>query len=419
MKLFSKYNRINLLFTIAIFIIGSIAFSLLIHYVVNNQIDDDLVTEKDEILAYVKQYHNLPAIENIQDQYTTYKLINRSSEGKLRFYTQKRWNIQEHENETVRSIEWNMNVGNKLYLITVSESLDIMEDLIQSIIIITIALILLILVAGLLINRVVLKRLWQPFYRSMQTVQQFELSSATQIDLQKSSIEEFDLMNTTLQSALNKAQHDYQTLKEFTENASHELQTPLAIISSKLDVIIQSEELTEQQSEAISSAYKALKKLKKLNQSLLLLAKIENRQFAGQTDIDLQQLIVEKQKQFSEQWQNKNLDIQNNTMPTVLPGNKELVDILLNNLFANAIRHNITNGFILLKLHSNLFQISNSGAPHSLHEQYIFNRFYKGKSESGQHGLGLSIVKQICDVSRFTCRYQFQQPNIHSFIISW
>ena len=419
MKLFTKYNRINLILTVIIFIAGSISFSLLIRYVINNQIDGDLITEKDEITDYVAQYGQLPEIEETRGEYTTYKLVNSAFPPKVRFYTQKRWNADEHDKEPVRSVEWSMQVGNKYYRIIVSKSMDVTEDLIQSIVIITIVLILLILITGLLINRILFKKLWQPFYHSMQMIKEFKLHDTTQIRLEKSNIEEFDLMNTTLQNALNKAQNDYYVLKEFTENASHELQTPLAIISSKLDVIIQSEDLKESQSKAIAGAYEAIQTLKKLNQSLLLLAKIENRQFTEQTDINLVKLIHEKQGQFAEQLQSKNIEIRTSLSAVILSGNVQLIDILLNNLFSNAIRYNQKGGFIALYSDRLQFKISNSGKSQALDEKYIFKRFYREISNDVHHGLGLSIVKQICDVSGYNCYYQFQSPNIHSFVVDW
>ena len=419
MKLFSRYNRINLLSTVAIFIAGSIVFSLLIRYVVNNQTDKDLLTERNEVTSYVKENRQLPEIEAVRDEYTTYKMVAPSFQQNIKFYTQKRWNPEEHDGEFVRSIEWSMQAGSNNYLITISKSLDVTEDLIESIIIITIALILLILMAGLLINRVVLKKLWQPFYRSVERVQRFKLNDTNPVELEKSSIDEFNLMNTALQNALNKARNDYYALKEFTENASHELQTPLAVISSKLDVIIQSDALTQSQSEAVSSAYEAIRTLKKLNQSLLLLAKIENRQFNEKTSINLSQLLEEKQRQFTEQLQNRTITCRMNFEPITISGNRQLMDILLNNLLSNAIRYNVPGGFISVQSKSNSFEISNSGKPQPLDEQYIFNRFYKGNSNDVHHGLGLSIIKQICDTSGYTCQYRFRHPDIHSFNIVW
>ena len=75
MKLFAKYNRINVLSTIIIFLLGSIAFAFLLRYVIIRQIDEDLNIEKNEIITYARNFHHLPAIIEVHDQYTTYKAI--------------------------------------------------------------------------------------------------------------------------------------------------------------------------------------------------------------------------------------------------------------------------------------------------------------------------------------------------------
>ncbi len=419
MKLFTKYNRINVLFTIIVFLLASIAFSFLLKYVIINQVDEDLRIERNEVLTYVQKYGSLPAIIEVHDQYTNYKEAKTVLKKPEQIYTKKQHDKRNDGDELMRSILFNATVNGKLYLITVSKSLEGTDNLIQSIIFITIATIILILTVTVFINRFVLYKLWQPFYNTLETVQQFTLSDNKAISFTDSQIEEFDLLNTTLSTSINKAQQDYIVLKEFTENASHEMQTPLAIIRSKLDVMIQSEDLTEAQSQSIQVAYDAIKKLKKMNQSLLLLAKIDNRQFTEKTDIDLYQAIADKQEQFIEQWQSQHIQMQTEIVNATINGNQHLIDILLNNLFSNAIRHNISNGSIILHLQPHLLEISNTGEPDPLEKHLIFSRFYKGNSMSGQHGLGLSIVKQICDVSGYRCRYQFQLPNIHLFTINW
>ena len=418
MKLFTTYSRINLLSTVVIFLLASIAFSFLLRYVVISQIDEDLRIEKNEVLSYINKFHSLPALVEVHDQYTHYQLVSKLPREYHHIHTRRIHDSIDKDDEWERTISFGAAVNDKLYLITVSKSLEGTDDLIQSIILITIATIVLILTVTFFINRLVLRRLWQPFYNTLQKVEKFKLSNNESFSFSNSRIDEFNLLNTTLSQTINKAQQDYVVLKEFTENASHEMQTPLAVIRSKLDLMIQSEDLTEPQSATLQGAYDAIKSLKKLNQSLLLLAKIENNQFAEKTLIDLDSVVKNKQKQWCEQWQNLHLQLQS-TSACRINGNTELIEILLNNLFSNAIKHNIKDGFIIIELQPFQLSISNSGEAQSLDEQNIFNRFYKGNAVAGSHGLGLSIVKQICDVSGYKYRYYFALPNVHSFIISW
>jgi signal transduction histidine kinase len=157
-------------------------------------------------------------------------------------------------------------------------------------------------------------------------------------------------MNQTLEKTTSQARREYSLLKEFTENASHEMQTPLAIIRSKLDLLIQDENLSEDQSKTMQSAYSAIEKLSRLNQSLLLLAKIENNQFAETTNIDLKQKIEEKLDAFHELWQNQNISVSSSLKDATVDLNSELTEILLNNLLSNATRHNFSNGSIRIIL---------------------------------------------------------------------
>jgi len=419
MKLFAKYNRINVLSTIVIFLLGSIAFAFLLRYVIISQIDEDLNIEKNEIITSVSKYHHLPAIIEVHDQYTIYKAIAPPQQLINQISTRKKYDAAEKKKELVRTIEFNVNTDGKWYLVSVSKSLQGTDNLIRTLIFITLTLILLILIATFIINRIVLRRLWQPFYNTLQTIQQFKLSNTQALSFTTSNIEEFELLNTTLSNAIGKAQQDYQTLKEFTENASHELQTPLAVIRSKLDIIIQNERLSEHEGSAIQGAYQAVQNLSRLNQSLLLLAKIENRQFEEGKSIQLDKVVEDKIAQFGELWQSRNICFKTALSTATVHINPILLDILLNNLLSNATRHNVTNGCIELNLQQHHLYISNTGQPCSLDEQQIYNRFYKGNSITGKHGLGLSIIRQICEVSGFTCNYHFTSPATHSFIIQW
>ena len=262
----------------------------------------------------------------------------------------------------MRTIEFNVNANGKWYLVSVSKSLQGTDNLIRTIIFITLTLILLILIATFIINRIVLRRLWQPFYNTLHTMQQFKLSNTQTLSFTNSNIEEFELLNTTLSNAIGKAQQDYQTLKEFTENASHELQTPLAVIRSKLDILIQNERLSEHESSAIQGAYQAVHNLSRLNQSLLLLTKIENRQFEEGISIQLDKVLEDKIAQFSELWQSRNISFKTALCTATVHINPILLDILLNNLLSNATQHNVPNGSIELNLHQHNLQISNTGS---------------------------------------------------------
>jgi K+-sensing histidine kinase KdpD len=196
------------------------------------------------------------------------------------------------------------------------------------------------------------------------------------------------------------------------------MQTPLAIIRSKLDLLIQDENLSEDQSKTMQSAYTAIEKLSRLNQSLLLLAKIENNQYADTSRINLKDRIAEKLDAFHELWQNQNISVTSTLKDATINLNTELADILLNNLFSNATRHNFSNGTIDVALEEKQLKISNSSHENELNSRQMFLRFFSQDRKSRYNGLGLSIIKQICDVSGISIQYLFS-GNEHRFILTW
>src|SRR4051812_7730127 len=136
MKLFVKYNRINVISTIIIFLLGSIAFGFLLHYIIIKQIDEDLKIEENEIITYVKKYDHLPAIIQSRDQLTTFKIIKTRGLSAKTIHTDKTYNQNKHANEQRRTIAFNVYANGNWYLVNVSKSLEGTDDLIQTIILI-------------------------------------------------------------------------------------------------------------------------------------------------------------------------------------------------------------------------------------------------------------------------------------------
>ena len=413
MKLFTKYTRVNLLATIVIFLLSVVAFYFAIRFIVIEQVDSDLRIEEREIETYVKEHNALPEPIPVKDQKISYSPSGDHSHKK-RFTTI----AIKGERDSFRILQFGITVNEKNYLATVAKSLEGTDNLANSILLISLATILLIMGTSLVINRVLLKRLWKPFYSSLDVLKNFRVDKKQSLNFPSTQIDEFTFMNHTIQKTTNQAQQEYSLLKEFTENASHEMQTPLAIIRSKLDLLIQDENLSEDQSKTMQSAYSAIEKLSRLNQSLLLLAKIENNQFSETTNINLKQKLEEKLDAFHELWQNQGIAVSSSLADATVSLNNELTDILLNNLLSNATRHNFSKGCIKIVLREKTLEVSNSSKEKELNAQQMFLRFFSQDKKSRYNGLGLSIIKQICDVSGFTIRYLFT-GNEHRFILSW
>jgi len=412
MKLFTKYNRINLLSSVAIFLLASFAFYFLLRYVLIKQVDDDLEIEQHEIELYVAKYQQLPEALPVRDQQIDFTPA-KDNDGKRKFST-----VSCHQLKGAsRQLVFFIAVKNEWYKVSVSKSLRSTNNITRSIILISLSTILIMLIASFVINRLLLRKLWKPFYQSLASMKAFRLGYVKPV-FDTTNIDEFNTLNKTLEQAVSNAENEYQRLKEFTENASHELQTPLAVIRSKLDVLIQDEQLSASQSLTVQSAYDAVNKLARLNQSLLLLSKIENRQFSDKTLFNFKEIVEQKIIAFKEIWEEKKFNLEISLKDCNVSMNSTLAELMLNNLFSNAVRHTSKGGTIRITLSATELIISNSAVSGALDNNKLFDRFYKGGQASDNQGLGLSIVQQICVVSGCVVHYKFVNYE-HQFTVSF
>ncbi len=416
MKLLAKYNRINLLGTISVLLISSICFYFMIRHVLINQLDEDLEVEEQEIINFVKINNKLPDPFDYEDQQIEFAALNSITAGK-KFSSLMRYNKADNKDILTRQYQFTIAVAGKNYLVFIRKSQEETEDLVRMIVTITLGAVVFLLLVLFLVNRFVLSRLWQPFNSTLTQVKHFNLSAKNELNLQHTSTTEFIELNKTILVMTDRVKKDYETLKNFSDNASHEMQTPLAVINSKLDVLIQDEFLTEFQMQQLQGIYNALDRLSHLNQSLLLLTKIENKQFNEEVKISLDELIKEKLFEFEELIDSKKISVTTDLQPASTRGNRQLIDILINNLLINAIRYNVQHGNIFIKLAADELSISNSSFLPALDEQGLFQRFYRhADTRQDGNGLGLSIAKQICTVMGYEINYRFQDSQ-HKFCI--
>ncbi len=275
------------------------------------------------------------------------------------------------------------------------------------------------IVGGLLIlNRRLSKSIWKPFRETLDKLKTFNLNQQTKIKFEETDVSEFDELNQSLSKLIEHNISVYRTQKEFTENASHELQTPLAILKNKLDILLQNADLTEKQYQIAEEMNKALSRSSRINRNLLLLAKIDNSQFDNSEIVWFDQLLQQSIEVLDEHFEQKNISVELNISSDIeVKGNLGLLEVLINNLLLNAIRHTSANGFINIKLTDSTFQVSNSGNK-ELNQDLLFKRFSKLSTDNRGSGLGLAIIKQICKLQNWTVNYQFEN-NKHIFLITF
>lgn len=268
------------------------------------------------------------------------------------------------------------------------------------------------------LNRRLSRRIWQPFYKSLEQIKAFDLDQPENTVFEKTGILEFDELNASLQKLLSANRSVYNQQREFADNASHELQTPLAIVQSKLDMLSQYRPLSDSQFQLIEEAQAALSRASRINKNLLLLTKIENSQFPEKQTIDLSVLLNEVLEQLSSFFEEKELNVHVDIQGLVkIEGNKMLVEILLGNLLTNVIRHSILPGNVVISLYSNRFIVSNPGNESLIVDQ-LFKRFASASLDRPNTGLGLAIVKQICIRYNWKASYRFEDSS-HIFQIGF
>ena len=265
------------------------------------------------------------------------------------------------------------------------------------------------LTIGMLLGSVLISKFtFQPFEQILAAIENFQLNSTEPFDNPPTNTKELQQLNRFLKRMTTKARMDYVALKEFSENASHEIQTPIAIAKGKLELLSGSEDLNQEQITLIFSAQRSLTKLSKLGQALALITKIENHEFNAQKAIDFSDIVNNATNNFRELVALKNISLTNQIDDHVsLNIDSTLADILISNLLKNAVQHNIEHGQIEVELNNHLLTVKNTGTPLKQKPETFFKRFKKSSQTSGTLGLGLAIVKKICDLNNLLIQYTY------------
>ncbi|SNC65914.1 Signal transduction histidine kinase [Hymenobacter gelipurpurascens] len=271
------------------------------------------------------------------------------------------------------------------------------------------------LVGLLLLQHFLARRMWAPFYSTLSELQKYKLDQHQSVHLSDTRIPEFKELNSALKRVLNRNQRIYHRQREFTENAAHELQTPLAILRTKLDLLVQAPGLTEQQAGHIEALLEVTQRLTHLSRSLLLLAHLDQQLFFPTETVDLAAAIRTQLGQLREQLSASNLTLTTDVVASLpLAANRSLLEILVSNLLSNAIRHNVPGGELVVTLTTEEFSVQNTGRSHALPADQLFVRFRPGPERPpGSVGLGLAIARQICETYGFLLSYHFQAPDRH------
>lgn len=325
--------------------------------------------------------------------------------------------ISEQKKERYRCLKKVIYLHDKPYLFTIQTNIEESHETIAVIAMITIFFFVVIVIGLLYLNRKLSSSIWKPFRDTLDQLKTFNLNSQNTLKFPISDTVEFEELNQSLYRLIERNISTYKTQKEFTENASHELQTPLAIIKNKLDLLLQDQDLTEKQYRIAEDMNRALTRSSRINKNLLLLAKIDNKQFDSSETISFDHLLHQSIEILGEHIEQKNISIKKEIAHNVVVrGNSILTEILVNNLILNAIRHTSPGGTINIHLNSSSFEISNSGME-KLKTDLLFKRFSKLSTDNSGSGLGLSIIQEISKFHHWNISYRFEN-NQHIFTVN-
>lgn len=309
-------------------------------------------------------------------------------------------------------------INNIHYRISIRKSLPESFKLMEYLTMIMLLLLSIAFAVMYIFQRKLSQNIWQPFYQTLSRIKLFDLKKEKPLELSGSNITEFEELNEVLRRMTKKMWKDYSSLKEFAENASHEIQTPLALINMRVEELIQEKNFSEQQMYWIQEIHRSSLRLSKLNQALLLLSKLDNQQFSEIQDLDMTALMKRKMEEYEEIVAHKNINVRVDWEHDFHARmNPDLADILLSNLITNAVKHNLHPGEIRVHTTHKFLRIANKGLPLTVPPEELFQRFKKAKTNSKSMGLGLAIIKEICNYHKLTIDYSIED-DWHVFSIS-
>ncbi|HUX54966.1 MAG TPA: HAMP domain-containing sensor histidine kinase, partial [Williamwhitmania sp.] len=341
MKLIRVTSAYQLVMTAVLLALAGAGLFFAILRIQQQETDEALKAQHDDLVSYIKQGKPPFSIPPMM-------VVNRIDSTMIAapsIATIEISDTVEGDSEPYRQLISVAKVGDSYYQITVRTSLLEQQDLLVAIGTAIGVVYALLLLGFYLIGLFLSKRIWHPFYATLHRLQQFNVADGGILNLPTTSIVEFQEMNAALEHLTTKVQSDYKALKSFTENASHEIQTPLTLIITKLETLMQDSSLPHEKVDQVHSAYQHALRLSRLNSTLLLLVKIENRQFKMEEEVDVLTLIQELLEQLSDFMEVKQLKVNYNiaSRPTWI-GNAELASIMVGNILRNAVQHSNSAG---------------------------------------------------------------------------
>lgn len=419
MKLLSyTYRKLALLLFLLMAVWGVLFYYAIIDEVVDET--DDTLENYGEILME-SALHD-PSILETEGSLMSFYKFTPISEEEGRHYRQVFYDATvyielEDEDEQVRVMctAFRMPDG-QYYELKLMISILERDDMVEAMLWYLGALFLLFLICTSIGIQLVLKGVFRPLHRLLDWLHCIQPGKEVPPLDNPTKIREFRQLSDAALDMGNRSYKAYEEQKQFIENASHELQTPLAIVRGKVELLAESEGMTEQQMEQLDEIYATLGRAVKLNKSLLLLSRIENGQYTEMEDVSVDEILDELLPDLMDIYEHKQVRLirKREEQPFIIRCNHSLAQILVSNLVKNSLLHNREGGELQVLTTPTSLVIKNTGDV-PLDGEKLFRRFYHGMDgKKDSTGLGLAIARSIALSSSLKLTYEWQD-GMHTF----
>ncbi len=418
MKLLTKNTIWFLLIMLPLLAAGGIYLYQQFDKELKKEMDEELVNDQIQWLLYFKSIPDDSPVFRITTPEFSIHPAKGPADAQPLLKTIMQYQEVEHKEVPYRQLEQVIRIRENFYTLTIRKSLIEKDDLIRNIaLVMTLAFIGLLLFV-ILVNRLISRSIWRPFYQSLEKMEKLQLEQMPHLTFPDTAVTEFNRLNEVLLNATSRMYHDFVIMKELTEDAAHEMQTPLAIAQNRLELLLQDEALQPTQLKSIAQTHEALQRLSHLNHNMLFMAKIGNKQFMPAGNISIRAVLEKHLRLFEELIRDKDLMVRTDISGDLsLSLHPLLADTLISNLLGNAIKYNYPKGAITIQLNEQLFSICNTSEYPQIPATQLFQRFKKNASVlENSNGLGLAIVKKITDTNNLKI-YYIHKEHEHHFIV--
>lgn len=390
---------------------------------INDEADDLLESYAEQLMVRKLSGKELPVTNIMTDGHYSISQVTESyanSQAGMEYYDSDFYISETDENEPARFLKtiFRDREGRCFELIVATPTFE-KNDLIGTILWWILALYLILLLTVILITLVVLQKSMRPLYKILDWLNAYtpgKFHSRLSID---TDIHEFRQLEKVTTEATDRSDKAFEKQKQFIGNASHELQTPLAVLGGRIDWMLDNDSLGEESVGELVQMKRELGHIVRLNKTLLLLTKIDNDQFPDQTDVNLSSMVLSQKELYEEIFSSKRIScsVQVPDGPVIIRMNETLASILVTNIIKNAFVHSPEGGTVALTLTENELVVANSGDS-PLDQGRIFDRFYQGAKKDGSTGLGLALAKTIADRNGLRLNYSYED-GMHLFRIGF